>query len=47
VIAGRIRDDAGSARIGRQLRQHVARTSDLEGAAWLEVLAFEAEGRRV
>ena len=43
MVAGRIGDDAGGARLWRQLRQHVARAADLERADRLQVFAFERE----
>ena len=43
VIARGIRDDPPSQLIGRELRQHVERAADLEGAHRLEVLAFQEE----
>ena len=41
VIAGRRRDDAASAHVGRQRREHVERAAQLERAGRLLVLELE------
>ena len=43
MIAGGIGDDAGGARLGRQLRNHVAGTAHLERAHRLQVFALERQ----
>ena len=43
VIAGRRRDDAARAHLGRQRREHVQRAAQLEGAGGLLVLELEVD----
>ena len=43
MIAGRVSDDAGRPGLGRELRNHVARTPDLEGPTRLEAFALQPQ----